>query len=358
MSIYKMILRRRAARWRTAPGAAVPTVCVGNVTVGGTGKTPHTEMIIRLLESNAPDGVAGAPRIAVLSRGYKRSSKGFQLVQADSTASFAGDEPLQIKRKFPAVAVAVDKDRVRGCEMIAGAEGLRLATATHEPAQKTSPEASRTVIILDDAFQYNRLRASLNLVLVDWNRPVWSDRLLPFGRLRDLPERLADADAVIVTKCPRYAEDEELEAVREKVRAYRSDLPVFFTYIEYEDPKPVFAETDPHYSYAQSCVLFTGIANDRPLQAYLSDRYKVAGHIGFADHHKFSRSDIRRIATLASRYPTAMIATTEKDAQRIRDCAFVPDIIRTRLFEVPIRAEFLSPEGQDAFLQLLTKTIF
>ena len=339
MSIYKMILRRRAARWRTAPGAAVPTVCVGNVTVGGTGKTPHTEMIIRLLEANAPatgrvgddvsDGAAGAPRIAVLSRGYKRSSKGFQLVQADSTASFAGDEPLQIKRKFPAVTVAVDKDRVAGC--------------------------ARPVIILDDAFQYNRLRASLNLVLVDWNRPVWNDRLLPFGRLRDLPERLADADAVIVTKCPRYAEDEELEAVREKVRAYRADLPVFFTSIEYEDPKPVFAETDPHYSYAQSCVLFTGIANDRPLQAYLSDRYKVAGHIGFADHHKFSRADIRRIASLASRYPTAMIATTEKDAQRIRDCAFVPDIIRTRLFEVPIRAAFINDGESEALVRLIQK---
>ena len=271
--------------------------------------------------------------------------------------------------------MAVDKDRVAGCARLAedwagpdGAErraargivsgrgpSASLGGMSGGAANRVGAVRPRPVIILDDAFQYNRLRASLNLVLVDWNRPVWNDRLLPFGRLRDLPERLADADAVIVTKCPRYAEDEELEAVREKVRAYRADLPVFFTYIEYEDPKPVFAETDPHYSYAQSCVLFTGIANDRPLQAYLSDRYKVAGHIGFADHHKFSRADIRRIASLASRYPTAMIATTEKDAQRIRDCAFVPDIIRTRLFEVPIRAAFINDGESEALVRLIQK---
>ena len=381
MFLYKAILRRRAAQWRKAPGAAVPTVCVGNITVGGTGKTPHTEMILRLLgagvsssehgarTAEALEPCAGGPsaaslgappliypgtaeavlshssdnshpqavRISVLSRGYKRKSKGFQYVRTDSSASFAGDEPLQIKRKFPEVTVAVDKDRVEGCRLLAeDGEG-------------------KSVIILDDAFQYHRLHADLNIVLVDFNRPVWKDCMLPFGRLRDLPERIADADIVIITKCPRWLEDERKQEIERQVRALAAgkDIPIFYTYIEYEAPKPAFADTDPHYSYAQSCILFTGIANDAPLRAYLSDKYKVAGHIGFADHHSFSRGDIRRIARLAGKYPTAMIATTEKDAQRIRDCRDVPEVIRKRLFEVPIRAEFLEEGMLEEFCRIL-----
>ena len=363
MFLYKAILRRRAAQWRKAPGAAVPTVCVGNITVGGTGKTPHTEMILRLLtQAGGPSAASlGAPpliypgtaeavlslssdnsqalRIPVLSRGYKRKSQGFQYVRTDSSASFAGDEPLQIKRKFPEVTVAVDKDRVEGCRLLAeDGEG-------------------KSVIILDDAFQYHRLHADLNIVLVDFNRPVWKDCMLPFGRLRDLPGRIADADIVIISKCPRWLEDERKQEIERQVRALAAgrDIPIFYTYIEYEAPKPAFADTDPHYSYAQSCILFTGIANDAPLRAYLSDKYKVTGHIGFADHHRFSRSDINRIAALAKKYPTAMIATTEKDAQRIRDCAFVPDIIRTRLIEVPIRAAFINDGESEALVRLILK---
>ena len=399
MFLYKAILRRRAAQWRKAPGAAVPTVCVGNITVGGTGKTPHTEMILRLLgagvsssehgdrtasavpgyiRGGAPNDAAGgppAPRLAVLSRGYKRKSKGFQYVRTDSSASFAGDEPLQIKRKFPEVTVAVDKDRVEGCRLLAegGAGALGPAPvrgcAPHpsqadawappsdgaEGGTPPGPQGLCSVIILDDAFQYHRLHADLNIVLVDCNRPIWKDCMLPFGRLRDLPERIADADIVIISKCPRWLEDERKQEIERQVRALAAgkDIPIFYTYIEYEAPKPAFADTDPHYSYAQSCILFTGIANDAPLMAYLSDKYKETGHIGFADHHSFSRGDIRRIARLAEKYPTAMIATTEKDAQRIRDCRDVPDVIRKRLFEVPIRAEFLEEGMREEFCRIL-----
>ena len=200
MLIQRLILSRAAKVWRKAPGAAVPTVCVGNITVGGTGKTPHTELILRLLQESDRWGNAS---LAVLSRGYKRRSKGFQIVQRDSTATFAGDEPLQIARKFPAVTVAVDKNRVEGCEKL-GAD----------------------IIVLDDAFQYKRLHASLNIVVVDWSRPVFDDRLLPFGRLRDLPKRLFEADVVIVTKCPPGIEEQEKAAFAEKLRLHGYDATV------------------------------------------------------------------------------------------------------------------------------------
>ena len=318
--IYKAILRHRARKWQSAPGADVPTVCVGNVTVGGTGKTPHTELILRLL----PEKV----HAAVLSRGYKRKSKGFQFVEVDSTAEFAGDEPLQIKRKFPGVTVAVDKDRVEGCARLDKAD----------------------IIILDDAFQYNKLHASLNIVLVDYNRPVWSDSLLPFGRLRDLPERLADADLVIITKCPANLGKEEREAICAKARAYSpKELPVLFTHIVYDEPRPVYAEAEGTAPAPGETVLFTGIAGDRPLVEHLTEKGRIVEHLRFPDHHAYTPGDIARIAAAAAKHPGATIATTEKDAQRIRGCNGVPEDLRKRLFEYPIRAEFLSEEDLKLF---------
>ena len=317
--IYKAILRHRARKWQSAPGADVPTVCVGNVTVGGTGKTPHTELILRLL----PEKV----HAAVLSRGYKRKSKGFQFVEVDSTAEFAGDEPLQIKRKFPEVTVAVDKDRVEGCSnLVAGGP--------------QSPD----IIILDDAFQYNKLHASLNIVLVDYNRPVWNDCLLPFGRLRDLPERLADADLVIVTKCPANLGKEEREAISAKVGAK-----ALFTHIVYDEPRPVYAEAEGTAPALGETVLFTGIAGDRPLLEHLNEKGRLVEHLRFPDHHAYTPGDIARIAAAAAKHPGATIATTEKDAQRIRGCNGVPEDLRKRLFEYPIRAEFLSEEDLKLF---------
>ena len=182
----------------------VPTVCVGNITAGGTGKTPHTEMILRSLLRSDDWGMR---EIAVLSRGYKRRSKGFQQVDRRGTADFCGDEPLQIKKKFPGVTVAVDKDRIEGCRFLTHPEELQTSKKARRCENKDMRPAD--VIVLDDAFQFRALKASFNIVLVDWNRPIYKDKLLPFGRLRDLPERLFKADVVIVTKCPVYLEDWE-----------------------------------------------------------------------------------------------------------------------------------------------------
>ena len=183
--------------WKKARKAEVPTVSVGNITVGGTGKTPHVEMILRLLQQS-PEWCD--KQLAVLSRGYKRDSTGFQQVTAEGSAAMYGDEPMQIKKKFPGVVVAVDKKREQGCDLLAHPEKLtgrrwekRCWNREFKPAD---------YILLDDAFQYRRLKPPKSVVLVDSNRPVQKDMLLPLGRLRDLPERIYDADALIVTQCP------------------------------------------------------------------------------------------------------------------------------------------------------------
>ena len=330
MLIQRLILSRAAKAWRKAPGADIPTVCVGNITVGGTGKTPHTEMILRLLQESDRWGNADH---AVLSRGYKRKSKGFQTVQTASTAAFAGDEPLQIRRKFPAVTVAVDKNRVEGCKRLV-ADGA-------------------DIIVLDDAFQYKKLHASLNIVLVNYLRPIFEDTLLPFGRLRDLPSRIADADIVIVSKCPHEMDPEERGQWREKL-GLREDQPLYFTTIEYDAPVPVWPyEADPRYIYSKTAVLFSGIADDTPLRAHLSDSYKVVEAMKFPDHHAYTRGDIRQIDVAVREHPTSALLTTEKDAARVLDCKDVPAVIRQRLFAVPVRATFVEEADREAFAQRL-----
>lgn len=369
MLIHRLILSRAAKAWRKAPGADVPTVCVGNITVGGTGKTPHTELILRLLQDSDRWGNAS---LAVLSRGYKRRSKGFQIVRRDSTAAFAGDEPLQIARKFPAVTVAVDKNRVEGCRRLA-AGAVRPALSAPlpprtGPAQKTSADspaatasascAAADIIVLDDAFQYKRLHASLNIVLVNYRRPIFEDRLLPFGRLRDLPSRIMDADAVIVTKCPAELEEGERQAWRDRLRL-PDDMPLWFTTVEYCEPVPVFPEeADTRYTYSKTAVLFSGIADDTPLRAHVSDSYKIIEALRFPDHHAFSRGDIRNVAAAVRKHPTAALLTTEKDAVRVLDCAAqrnkgVPKEIRERLFAVPVRAAFIEEADREALEQRL-----
>ena len=345
--------------------AEVPTICVGNVTVGGTGKTPHTEMILRMLQ--AEEGW-GQKNLAVLSRGYKRKSKGFQQVTTQRNASFFGDEPVQIKKKFPGVTVALDKNRIRGCRNLCHPEVVRTARQNRRCLDKAFPAAD--LIILDDAFQYRKLKATLNVVLVDFSRPVNKDKLLPLGDLRDLPERLADADVIIVTKCPYYLDDWERTVWAQScgVRDYATSTCtgqsrkgkkqyVLFSTIHYCPPEPIYEECDPRYVYSQRMVLFTGIAKDTPLRTYLSDNYKIAEAFRFSDHHSFSAGDIRRITAAAERWSTAALGTTEKDAQRIIASKKMPPALRKRLFQIPITVDFLTPEERETFRGVLSEAV-
>ena len=325
--IYGLALRIRHLfydkGWKKSFSPEVPTICVGNVSAGGTGKTPHVEMILRML-------VAQWIQPAVLSRGYKRKSKGFQIVPHDGSALQFGDEPVQIARKFPDITVAVDKDRIHGCEELRGAG----------------------VIVLDDAFQYRRLKPSLSIVLVDYNHPVFKDRLIPWGRLRDLPSRLKKADVVLVTKCPAYLDVQEREQWRKHLKL-RDDQPLFFTTLHYTAPVGVFPDADPHYIYSKHCTLITGIAHNKLFLNYLSDTYKIGRSIELPDHHTYTRADVRKMASAVKKQPTACLMTTEKDAQRLRDCKNMPEAVRKRLFYVPIEATFLTPEEESAFVGIL-----
>ena len=345
--------------------SSVPTVCVGNIAVGGTGKTPHTEMILRTLLGSDEWAYRN---IAVLSRGYKRHSKGFQQVTSDGSARLYGDEPMQMKKNFPSVTVAVDKDRIEGCAFLADPESLKTSRKGRRCRDKEMPAAE--LIVLDDAFQYRALDATLNIVLSSYTRPLMKDSLMPIGRLRDLPSRIHAADIVIVTKCPMYLEDSDREtSVRElglkdydpqtcEARNRKGEsVKVFFTNISYQPPKEVYESGNPRYVYSKKLILFSGIADDTPLRQYLSDNYKIVRSLSFSDHHDFTRSDIRGIEAAVREYPTAALATTEKDAQRLLDCPYVSDRLKERLFYVPIRAAFSSEKEEQLFRAALLSSL-
>ena len=334
---YWLVLRIRHALYDSGRLKAVthpvPVISVGNLAVGGTGKTPMVEYLVDLLQ--------GSCRVAVLSRGYKRRSKGFRLVEADDTADQAGDEPLQIKRKFPDVLVAVDKNRNRGVEqLLALPEGQR-------------PE----LVILDDGFQYRRLKPRTDLVLVDYNRPLFKDNLLPFGRLRDLPEQIRRAKAVVITKSPRYLDEWERTKIRQLNRL-RNEQPVFFANLKYGEPLPVFRwEADKRYIYSKEVFLFSGVADDRPLRVHLTDRYEHIDHKRYGDHHRFTRGDLQSLARYVRRNPRAVLLTTEKDAMRLLHCDRLDPEVRRRLFYLPVETEFLTWEEGEAFDALLRQDV-
>lgn len=341
----------------------IPSIGIGNITVGGTGKTPHTEMIVRMLLRSEK---WGGKNVAVLSRGYKRRLKGFQIVEADGSARDFGDEPLQVKKKFPGITVAVDKNRVEGSRILSDPQSFLQSKKSRKCRTKEFEKAD--VLVLDDCFQFRALRPDLSVVLVDYNRPTFKDRLLPMGRLRDLPERIAAADALVVSKCPwemnpwemdKWALSLGIERYNQKeCFGWRCDNGrkqyLFFTKIGYDEAQPVFPEGNSRYLYSKTAVMFSGIADDTPFSEQLRLSYKLVGHLKFGDHHKFRKPDISSIRSLADAFPTSLIVTTEKDYQRIRDCKKVPDSLRQRMFYMPIRAQFLSEDEQRVFAGLIS----
>lgn len=341
--------------------ADVPTICIGNITVGGTGKTPHTEMLLRTL---LQDEEWRGKNIAVLSRGYKRKTKGFQQVTSDGSAAAYGDEPLQIKKKFPAVTVAVDSSRVEGCDFLVYPEKLETSKKGRKCIDKNL--AASDLIILDDAFQHRALKPTLSIVLVDYNRPVFNDHLLPFGKLRDLPERIAAADIVIVSKCPNEVNAWDKCTWAENLGIRNFDASscsgtrrngkkqhLFFSTITYDTAEAIFPEGNPRYIYTNRLILFSGIANDAPLLSYLSSNYKIVRHFRFPDHHKFSKGDMNTIASAAREFPTAVIMTTEKDCQRVRDCHKIKEELKQRMFYSPIKTVFLTENERENFIAAL-----
>ncbi len=313
--------------------AEVPVISLGNITAGGTGKTPHTEYFIKNLSKDY--------RVAVLSRGYGRKSKGFKIVEVSDTPLDCGDEPLQIKKKFQEILVAVDENRKRGIDML-----LSLF-----------PEERPDLIILDDAYQHRWITPSVNILLIDYNRPISKDKLLPFGMLRDLPSRSRKADIVIITKCPGEPDIEEQQMLRKRegVRDYQS---LFFSLIEYGDPLPVFKEADKRYAYSKFAIVLTSIANPTPLYYFVRNSNKVINDkLEFSDHHNFTKLDVIRINRWAANHPKCGIYTTEKDAQRLVHLDKLSDEVKKRFFYVPIEVKVLEEAGCESIITQVKKNL-
>ncbi len=273
----------------------LPVICVGNLAVGGTGKTPHTEYLIRLLKNNY--------RIATLSRGYGRKTNDFREVLANSSALDVGDEPAQYKRKFPDVIVAVENDRVKG---------VCLLLKKHEEIE---------VILLDDAFQHRKIEAGLNIIISDYNRPLKNDYLLPAGNLREHKKNINRADLVIISKCPENLSSNERDRLISELNFHTSEN-VFFSSIRYGEIYSVFNPLQKIETLKDVDVLLvSGIARPKHLQDYIQRRANSVKIMEYADHHNFTRKDIQEIKDnfdlLNSK--KKIILTTEKDASRFLD---------------------------------------
>lgn len=305
----------------------VPIISVGNITVGGTGKTPHVEYLIRLLE-------AQRLQVAVLSRGYKRRTDGYQLATLHSTSDDIGDEPWQIKQKFPTVHVAVDTNRRRGIERL---------LADRETCDTD-------VILLDDAYQHRYVRPGYNILLVDYHRFICGDRLLPAGNLRERASALQRATAVIVTKCPQHIPAIGFRSMQMSLQT-RPYQQLFFSTFAYgtmhqlwgEDTmEPVSLRKD-----GMHVLLLTGIGNPRQMEQDVRHYVQHITQLTFPDHHAYGRRDAQNIAAAFRSLPSPRIViTTEKDAARLKNLKELDDDVRQATYVLPVNVRFMRDEQE------------
>lgn len=314
----------------------IPLISVGNITVGGTGKTPHVEHIVRLLSCDM--------RIAVLSRGYKRKTRGYRLADESATAADIGDEPLQMKRKFgDTIYVAVSENRCEGVRRL------------------TSDDVTKDVqaIILDDAFQHRRLQPGISIVLVDYRRPVAYDSLLPAGRLREPASGLRRADIVVVTKCPDGMRRSDFRMTARTLSLDKGQS-LYFSSIDYGALIPLQGGSDKVPSIMPedtNVLLITGIASPRPMAEHLKNSCRNVTTMTFADHHNFSSRDLLHLNEAFEALPSPKIAiTTEKDAARLATTQGLSAMLRRSLFVLPIKVKFLNG-GEQAFNEEIKRVV-
>ena len=308
----------------------VPVISVGNITVGGTGKTPHVEYLIRLLKDHC--------KVAVLSRGYKRTSHGFVMANESSTVNDIGDEPFQMKTKFPDITVAVDRKRTRGIDKLTSGEYVK----------------DIDVILLDDAYQHRYVKPGINILLVDYHRLVIYDTLLPAGRLREPVKSKDRADIVIVTKCPKDLKPMEFRVITKAMNLYPYQQ-LFFSTHESESLRQVFGEDQkPLTSLGDKHVmLLSGIASPEQMQAELQTYAKEVTPLAFSDHHAFSKKDVELInETFAALPSPKFIITTEKDETRLLQVEGLSDEVKSNLYVLPIRIQILLNQ-EDSFNQTI-----
>jgi tetraacyldisaccharide 4'-kinase len=331
--LYKLIITIRNGMYDKriiqSTSFNMPIICVGNLAVGGTGKSPMVELLINLLKNNF--------KIAILSRGYKRKTRGYALATNLSTALDIGDEPMQFHSKFPDVAVAVGEERI-----------VAIPQLLHD-----RPDTN--VIILDDAFQHRSVKAGLNIVLTDYNNLFTRDWYLPTGDLRDEKRSYKRAEIIIVTKCPdELTVDEKKELIREIKPT--EDQHLFFSSIQYGMPYHMVTKNARAFDNHTEVLLVTGIADPRPLKKYLQERSKTYYQQSYNDHHIFSIDDLREIIKRfnAISHKNKIILTTEKDAVRLEK--FHNELSGLPVYVLPIEPRFLFGEKK-RFADLITTFI-
>lgn len=302
-----------------------PIINVGNLAVGGSGKTPHIEYIVNLLKDNY--------NVATLSRGYGRSTKGFREVSIDDKATECGDEPLQIKQHFPEIGVFVGEKRV-------------------EAVTKLLFKYPKTeVILLDDAYQHRAIKAGLNILLTDFAKPFTRDKSMPKGRLRENPKAANRSDIVIVTKCPDNVADTESMKITNEIQTYTKS-PILFSKIEYCDLVP-FGKKEIDLNKIDNILLVSGLANPKPLEDYLQQKYPSSKieHLIFRDHHKYTDKDIVAIIEKFNSFAgqNNVLIISEKDAMRL---SVFNDLKEIAVYKLPINIKFLGND-QSIFKEII-----
>ena len=290
------------------------TISVGNITVGGTGKTPHAEYLLEYLSKRVST--------AYLSRGYKRSTTGFRIADEKSTASTIGDEAYQIYRKFENVTVAVDGNRINALKKL--------------QQHKAEPK----VVVLDDAYQHRKLHPDLNILLIDYNRLTYRDLMLPLGELRESSENTDRADIIIFTKCPNTMQPVDMLSTRTQINPFPYQT-LYYTSLSYGEPKGLFTDKKIEL-YGKEVLLITGIAQPQHLHKHLEQYASLITALKYPDHHRFTSYDIQEIAEdydgLAN--GNRVIITTEKDAARLISME-IPESIKNDIYTIGIEIEFL-----------------
>lgn len=313
--------------WLPQESFDTPIICVGNLAVGGTGKTPHTEYIVRLLQN------AGL-NPATLSRGYKRHTRGYVLANENSTARDIGDEPLQMKRKFPDIRVAVDEDR---------RHGIRQLTALKHPPVD--------VVLLDDAYQHRYVRAGLNILLTEYRRLFCDDALLPAGRLREPAENKDRAQVIVVTKCPPDMTEEDCKRTANRLKLLPHQQ-LYFSTLRYGALYPLCSDKGmadrPPLDTDTEVLLLTGIASPQAILEEVRRHTPQVSLLTFADHHDFSTKDLKLVTEQFDKLTPGrrLIVTTEKDAARLSQHPALDENLKSNICVLPVEVDFLQNKKQ------------
>ena len=305
----------------------IPIIAVGNITVGGSGKTPHVEYLINLLHDKM--------KVGVLSRGYKRKSHGYLLADNDTPMRDIGDEPYQMRHKFDDIYVAVDRKRREGIDR------LTSDTQTNDV----------DVILLDDTYQHRYVKPGINILLVDYHRLIIYDKLLPAGRMREPQDGKSRADIVIVTKCPKDLKPMEFRVLKRAMDLFPYQV-LYFTTLQYEALKPVFGgDRMPLSSLPKdiNILLLTGIASPQQMIMDLQPISRSITPLTFGDHHQFTAADMERVnSTFAAMKSPKIVITTEKDATRLANDSGLSEETKRNIYALPIRIRFML-DGEEEF---------